>query len=187
MKPRLELEIRLGRLLDQTDVEGIVFPTNSDLMLIGDLGAEILRSGGIQIEREARQRGPIGAGEATHSTAGELPFRCIILAAVVGPGFEGIGTERQAGTFTSGKRISEATLNALDQAHILGLESVAMPPIGVAEAAFPVEQSAEIMLGEIQAFAAANPEAPLRRVVIACPDRQSFAVFDRGPLRRLAS
>jgi len=187
MKSRLEFEIRQGNLLDQTDVEAVVVPTNTDLMLTGELGGQIVKQSGRKLDGDAQRHGPIALGEATHLEAAGLPFRYLILAAIIGLRQEDLTREQQAGTFTSGRTISEATLNALDQAHILGLATVAMPPIGVAEADFPVEQCADIMLGEIRAFAAVNPEAPLRRIVIACPTDRAFFAFNWKTIERLAS
>jgi len=84
MKSRLELEIRLGNLLEQTDVDAIVIPTNTDLMLTGELGGALLERGGPDLDAEAHGRGPIALGEATHLQNATLPFRYIILAAVTG-------------------------------------------------------------------------------------------------------
>ena len=187
MKPRLELEIRLGNLLEQTDVDAIVIPTNTDLMLTGTLGGAVMERGGRGLDAEAERRGPIAMGEATHLQTATLPFRYVILAAVTGMHTPDMVREQQEGTFTSGRTISEATLNSLDQAHIVGIESVAMPPIGVAQADFPLDQCADIMLGEIRAFAAANPQATLRRVVIVCPDQQAFSIFNHRTIERMAS
>lgn len=187
MKSRLLIEIRMGELLAQTDVQAIVNPTNDYLMLTGSLGHAIREGGGAAVETEAQSKGPIELGEATHTGAGTLPFRHVIHAAIIGLREQDLQRERQQGTLTSGRTISEATLNALDQAHILNLESVAMPPIGYIDCAFPLEQCSDIMLGEIQAFAAANPEATLQRVVIVCPDRKSFEVFNRKTTLTMAS
>lgn len=187
MKSHLECEIRLGNLLEQDDVEAIMFPTNTDLMLIGALGGAILLRGGREVEYEAQERGPIALGEATHTTAGSLPFRYIIHAAIIGTREDDTRREQQAGTFTSGSTIGEATLNTLDQAHILGIESIALPPVGVREADFPLNQCAGIMLESVRAFTAANPDAVLRRIVLACPDQQSFITFNRLTIERMAS
>lgn len=187
MKPQLELEIRRGSLLDQADVAAMVIPTNTDLMLIGNFGKALVERYGRAIDQEAQRRGPIALGEATHIRSSEVPSRYLILAAIIGLEQPDLVREHQAGTFTAGRTISEATLNALDQAHILSLESIAMPPIGVDEADFPVDQCADIMLGEIRAFASSNPEAPLQRVVIACPDDGAFRAFNSKTIERLAS
>ncbi|HZU21666.1 MAG TPA: macro domain-containing protein, partial [Terriglobales bacterium] len=119
MKSHLVLEIRPGALLDQADVQAIVVPTNTELMLTGTLGGELKAQAGAAIDAEAQRRGPIALGEATHLQTPALPFRYIILAAVVGLRPDDLNREQQAGTFTAGRTISEATLNALDQAHII--------------------------------------------------------------------
>jgi O-acetyl-ADP-ribose deacetylase (regulator of RNase III) len=162
MKSRLELEIRLGNLLEQTDVDAIVIPTNTDLMLTGELGGALTERGGPDLDAEAQRRGPIALGEATHLQNATLPFRYIILAAVTGMHPQDLVREQQAGTFTSGRTISEATLNSLDQAHIVGIESLAMPPIGVARADFRVDQCADIMLTEIRACHKSTGQVALR-------------------------
>lgn len=187
MKPRLELEIRQGNLIDQNDVDAIVLPTNTDLMLTGELAGQLMQHYGRALDNQAQRRGPISLGEATHIQLSEVPPRYLILAAIIGLEQPDLMREQQAGTFTSGRTISEATLNSLDQAHILSLESLAMPPIGVGEADFPLDQCADIVLGEIRAFAASNADAPLQRVVIACPDDRSFSAFNSKTIERLAS
>jgi O-acetyl-ADP-ribose deacetylase (regulator of RNase III) len=187
MKPHLELEIRQGSLLDQTDVEAIVVPTNTDLMLTGELAGQLMRRYGRDLDKQAQRRGPIALGEATHFQLADCPIHYLILAAVIGLEQQDLTREQQAGTFTSGRTISEATLNSLDQAHILALQSIALPPIGVLEADFPLDECADVMLGEVRAFAASNPDAPLQRVVIACPNQEAFVAFHWKTIERIAS
>jgi O-acetyl-ADP-ribose deacetylase (regulator of RNase III) len=156
-------------------------------MMTGELASAILQRGGRELDDLAQRRGPVSLGEATHTIAGNLPFRYIIHAAIIGLHAPDTVREKQSGTFTSGRILSEATLNSLDQAHILAVESLGIPPLGVEKADFPLDQCADIMLGEVHAFAAANPEATLHRVVIVCPDENSFAVFHNKTIQRKAS
>ena len=187
MESKLRIEIRLGNLTDQNDVEAIVNPTNDYLMLNGTTGGEIRKRGGDAIDTEAQSKGQIALGEAVHTSAGKLPFRHIIHAAVIGLRQEDLQVKKHAGSATSGEIIGAATLNALDLANFLGLESVAFPPLGVADADYPAVNCADVMLGQIRAYASNNPESSLKRVIIVAPDRETFQTFDRKTIQQMAS
>jgi O-acetyl-ADP-ribose deacetylase (regulator of RNase III) len=187
MESKLRIEIRLGDLTEQNDVDAIVNPTNDYLMLSGTIGGAIRKRGGDAIDREAQSKGQIALGEAVHTSAGKLPFRHIIHAAVIGLRPEDLQVKKRPGSATSGDIIGAATLNALDLANFLGLMSIAFPPLGVADADFPPLQCADVMLNQIRAFGSAHPDGSLKRVVIVAPDQATFQMFNGKTIQQMAS
>ena len=187
MESKLRIEIRSGDLTEQNDVDAIVNPTNDYLMLNGTIGGLIRKRGGDAIDSEAQSKGQIALGEAVHTSAGKLPFRHIIHAAVIGLRQEDLQVKKHSGSATSGDIVGAATLNALDLANLLGLEGVAFPPLGVADADYPAVNCADVMLGQIRAFAGVKPQSSLRRVIIVAPDEESFQVFNRKTIQQMAS
>jgi O-acetyl-ADP-ribose deacetylase (regulator of RNase III) len=177
MQARLQIEIRYGKLLRQTDVQAIVIPSNDYLMLTGRFGGEVRRQGGEQLDGEAQRLGPVGLGDVVSTSAGLLPFRCILHAAIYGLAQDDLRRPKQKGTFTEGEVIAAATLNALNLAQIHKLVSIALPPLGVEESDFPADQCADIMLGHIHDFAQTNADSPLRQVVIVVADEATYRIF----------
>jgi O-acetyl-ADP-ribose deacetylase (regulator of RNase III) len=183
----LQLELRSGDLLQQFDVDAIVLPASDYLLLGGRLGGEVRRRGGEEIDREAQRLGPVGLGDAVATTAGRLPFRCIIHAAVYGLAQDDLRRPKQKGTFTEGEVIAGATLNALSLAQLHRLHSIAMPPLGVEAADFPADQVADIMLGHIHEFAKANPESSLEKIVIVASDQPTYRIFQEKMIQSRAA
>jgi O-acetyl-ADP-ribose deacetylase (regulator of RNase III) len=187
MKSRMEVEVRLGQLTDQTDVEAIVNPTNDYLMLTGTYGNAIRRLAGEAVDREAQAKGQVLLGEAVATSAGALPFKCIIHAAIIGLRQEDVQVKLEEGSNTNAKVIGAAVLNALEVANARGIETLAMPPIGVEDAGFPLQLDVDILLSEISAYATNKPEASLKRVVIVTPTQEAYVAFRNALIKTMAS
>lgn len=187
MKPTLNIELRLGDLTGQRDLDAIVYPTTDQLTLIGRLGSIIRDKGGEQLDLDAQKKGPIKVGEAISTGAGSLPNLYLIHTAIIGTVAYAQSLPTEHGTETSGPAIGAAVLNSLTEAERLGLDSVGFPPVGVDLAGFPVRQCADVMLDQISTYAATHVGGPLRRVVIVCATEDEFREFDRRTTQRLAS
>ncbi|HIB66576.1 MAG TPA: hypothetical protein EYO33_16035 [Phycisphaerales bacterium] len=85
------LEVRLGALIEQTDLDAVVVPTNKQLSLGwgSHIAEAVLQQGGQDIEQEALEavkiQYPRGCplGGAVLTGAGKLPFKHLIHAAVL--------------------------------------------------------------------------------------------------------
>ena len=147
----MELEVVEGDIA-QLDVDAIANAANDRLWMGAGVAGAIKRAGGEEIEREAVAKGPIAIGDAVATSAGRLPAKHVIHAAVMGQDL-----------VTSADAIRRATGRTLEVAEELGAESLALPAFGTGIGGFPLEECARIMVGETRAF---EPLA-LRRVVFA--------------------
>src|SRR3954469_1485488 len=84
MAPRLEVQ---QADVTSLEVDAIANAANTQLLHGGGVAAVIARAGGPELERESREKAPIGLGEAVETTAGDMPSRWVIHAAtMVDPG-----------------------------------------------------------------------------------------------------
>jgi O-acetyl-ADP-ribose deacetylase len=183
----LSVEIRLGDITAQPDMDAIVNPTNDQLLLLGAVGGAIRRAGGEQLDADAQAKGPVEPGEVVATGAGTLPNLYVLHAAILGTRAETMHIPHEHGSATNGEIIGAAVLNALQRAEQLGLRSIAFPPMGVELASYPLEHCVNVMLDQITGYASVHSESLLRRVVIVCTSQAEFAAFNRRVIGRLAS
>jgi O-acetyl-ADP-ribose deacetylase (regulator of RNase III) len=133
------------------DVDAIANAANTELMHGGGVAGAIARAGGTDVQRESREKAPIGLGEAVETTAGEMPCRWVIHAATM-----------ELGGPTSAEIIDRATRSTLAKAEDLGARSLALVAFGTGVGGFPLDDAARIM-----AAAAREHEGGLERIVFA--------------------
>ena len=146
------------------DVDAIANAANTRLLHGGGVAAAIARAAGPELERESRERAPIGLGEAVETTGGELPARWVIHAATM-----------ELGGPTSADIIRRATTATLERADALGARSLALVAFGTGVGGFPLEQAAQIEVDEVRRHLATGSR--LERVVFAVrgePARRAF-------------
>ncbi|MCD6303884.1 MAG: macro domain-containing protein [Planctomycetes bacterium] len=120
------------------EVDAIVNAANNDLQLGGGLAGAIRRAGGPSIQAECDRHGPVRVGEAAITGAGELPARYVIHQASM-----------RLGGRTTADSLRNSTRAVLRLAEENGVRSLAFPATGTGIAGFPLDQCAEIMLGEV--------------------------------------
>jgi O-acetyl-ADP-ribose deacetylase (regulator of RNase III) len=133
------------------EVDAIANAANTELLHGGGVALAIARAGGEQLERESRERAPIGLGEAVETSAGPMPCRWVIHAATM-----------ELGGPTSAEVIDRATRATLDKAEELGARSLGLVAFGAGVGRFPLDEVARIMVG-----AAREHSGGLERVVFA--------------------
>ena len=138
--------------ITKLEVDAIANAANSQLLHGGGVAAAIARAGGPELERESRERAPVALGEATETTAGDMPARWVIHAATM---------EEPAGR-TSADVVERATRATLARAEELGARSVGLVAFGTGVGGFPVEEAARIMVG-----VARSHEGRIERIVFA--------------------
>jgi O-acetyl-ADP-ribose deacetylase len=146
-----EIEVRQADVT-ALDVDAVANAANTELRHGGGVAAAIARAAGPELERESRERAPIGLGEAVETTAGELPARWVIHAATM-----------ELGGPTSGAIIERATEATLARADELGCRSLALVAFGTGVGGFPFDEAARIMVGAVRRHAGGS----LERVVFA--------------------
>jgi O-acetyl-ADP-ribose deacetylase (regulator of RNase III) len=132
-----KIEFLKGDITDMA-VDAIVNAANTDLKLGSGVAGAIRRKGGARIQEACDEVGRIRLGEAAVTTAGNLKAFYVIHAASM-----------ELGGQTTAETLRLATRNALLRAEEKAIKSIAFPAVGTGAAGFPVEQCAEIMLGEV--------------------------------------
>jgi O-acetyl-ADP-ribose deacetylase (regulator of RNase III) len=134
------------------DVDAVANAANTELLHGGGVAGAIARAAGPELERESRERAPIGLGEAVETTAGELPCRWVIHAATM-----------DLGGPTSAEIIERATRSTLARAEELGCRSLALVAFGTGVGGFPLDEAARIMVEAVRR----HGDGSLERVVFA--------------------
>ena len=125
--------------ITQLEVDAIANAANTRLMHGGGVAGAIARAGGPEIERESRQRAPVGLGEAVETGGGDMPCRWVIHAATM-----------ELGGPTSAEIIRRATASTLRRADELGARSLALVAFGTGVGGFPLEEAARIEVEEVR-------------------------------------
>ncbi|MDH3891099.1 MAG: macro domain-containing protein [candidate division Zixibacteria bacterium] len=150
--------------ITQVDVDAIVNAANNELWMGAGVAGAIKSTGGEIIEREAMAKGPIMPGEAVFTTAGKLPHKAVIHAAVMGQDLR-----------TTDKLIRQATIATLNTAENLKLSSLALPAFGTGVGGFPMKACAYIMTRAVNGY---QPLAKhLERVLFCLFDEYAFQTF----------
>ncbi|MEA2071511.1 MAG: macro domain-containing protein [Asgard group archaeon] len=121
--------------------DALVNAANNKLWMGSGVAGALKRVGGVIIEQEAVEKGPIGHGEAVATTAGKLHAEHVIHAAAM----------RSDGFITS-ESVHKSIKNSLNIAEKLELESIAFPALGTGVAGFPMKEFATIFFEVYQKF-----------------------------------
>ena len=154
------------------EVDAIVNAANSTLAMATGVASALKRKGGLIIEEEALQQGPVGVGEAVLTTGGNLAAIHVIHAAAMGPDFK-----------TDGDTIGRTTRAVLALADKHRITSIAMPALGTGVGRVTPQASAEAMLNEVVAHLKKGG-SPLRRVVFVLYQDDAYKAFN-DTLKRL--
>jgi O-acetyl-ADP-ribose deacetylase len=127
--------------ITQAEVEAIVNAANNKLWMGSGVAGAIKAAGGVSIEEQAMEKGPIIPGQAVATGAGSLRYTYIIHAAVMGQDLR-----------TSDKLIRMATLSSLNLAEKLNVKSIAFPAFGTGVGNFPMTACAYNMLLAVKGF-----------------------------------
>lgn len=147
----IEIEV-LQADVTKLDVDAIANAANTQLRHAGGVAAAIARAGGPDLQRESKEKAPIGLGDAVATTAGDMPAGHVIHAATM-----------ELGGPTSAEIIERATCSTLTVADELGCRSLALVAFGTGVGGFPLERAAELMVGAVRR----HQPRTLTRVVFA--------------------
>jgi len=124
--------------ITKQEVDAIVNPANSRLIMGGGVAGAIKRVGGEEIEDEAVKHAPVPVGEAVATGAGKLKAKYVIHATTM---------ERPA--MSIGKRnVSLSVKGALKCAEGLEIRSIAFPGMGTGVGGLSLEEAARTMVNE---------------------------------------
>lgn len=128
--------------ITELDVECIVNPANSELILGGGVAGAIRKKGGEQIQIECNKIGHCEVGNAVITTGGNLKAKYIIHA--VGPRYN---IDKQPES-----KLYSAVYNALQLANKHNISSIALPAISTGIFGYPIKEAAKIILTSILEF-----------------------------------
>jgi len=126
--------------ITRLEVDAIVNPANSQLIMGGGVAGAILKAGGDQIQKEALRKAPIPIGKAVATTAGKLKAKYVIHAP----------TMTRPAMPTNKENARLATRGALDCAEKLGIRSMAFPGLGTGVGGLNPQEAAKVMVEEIK-------------------------------------
>lgn len=125
--------------ITRLEVDAIVNPANSMMIMGGGVAGAILRAGGKEIQEQALKRAPVPVGKAVATEAGKLKTTYVIHAPTM---------ERPA--MQIGKQNVELAVKAaLQCAQSLGVKSLAFPGMGTGVGGFDIDEAAKIMVNEV--------------------------------------
>ena len=157
--------------ITEMEVDAIVNAANNDLLLGAGVAGAIARKGGESIQKECIAIGSIPVGFAAITRAGNLKARYVIHAASMGLG----------GVRTTAKTLQTSTAHSLRLAAERDLKTIAFPAVGTGVSGFPMQQCAEIMLGEAAEHLSQDTSLDtIYFVLFDEPSREVFATaFDK--------
>jgi O-acetyl-ADP-ribose deacetylase (regulator of RNase III) len=159
----IELQVVEGDITS-LEVDAIANAANNRLWMGSGVAGAIKRAGGVEIEHEAVEQGPIEVGDAVATGAGRLAARWVIHGAVMGQDLR-----------TDATLVRRTTENVLRVADELGAKSVALPAFGTGVGGFPLDECATIMVEAVRAY---EPSS-LERVVFAVFGADAKRAFER--------
>jgi O-acetyl-ADP-ribose deacetylase (regulator of RNase III) len=164
-----KLEIVAGDLTEE-QVDVIVNAANQWLEHGAGVARIIVQRGGESIQSESYKwvsnHGHITHEHPAYTNAGGLPCRYVIHA--VGPVW-GEGQEYE--------KLQITILGVLNLASLLGVKTLAIPPISTGIYGFPKERAASVFFETIHEFWMKNPESTLRCVRLTIIDEPTVAAF----------
>jgi O-acetyl-ADP-ribose deacetylase (regulator of RNase III) len=125
--------------ITKLEVDAIVNPANSQLIMGGGVAGAILRTGGNEIQKQALKKAPVPIGKAVATTAGKLKAKHIIHAPTM-------TRPAMAATLEDIKAATKAALECAKQAHI---NSLAFPGLGTGVGGLNPQDASNAMAQEI--------------------------------------
>lgn len=159
----IEIDIWQGDIAD-LEVDAIVVPANESLFMTSGVAAGVKRRAGDSVEREAVNQGPVSAGRVVVTAGGSLAAPWVMHAVAVGHDLRADAVQLEA-----------AVYSALDAAGAMGLQRLALAPLGTERGVFPPADAARLMLQAI-AGRSGRPGAPTS-IVIAVGSAADAAAY----------
>jgi O-acetyl-ADP-ribose deacetylase (regulator of RNase III) len=167
------IAVERGDITD-CEVDAIVNAANTTFAMGAGVAGTIKRKGGIIVEEEAMQQGPVEVGTAVLTTGGNLIATHVIHAAVMGTDLA-----------TDGETIAATTRSVLALANKHRLVSIAFPALGTGVGRVPPPVSADAMLEAVVAHLTAG-NTTVKRVVFVISQDDAYKAFS-DTLKRLGA
>ncbi|MDP8212409.1 MAG: macro domain-containing protein [Candidatus Zapsychrus exili] len=153
--------------ITELNVDAIVNAANNKLVMGGGVAGVIRKKGGVEIEQEAVEKGPIEIGESVYTSAGVLKTKYVIHAATMGMDFK-----------TDQDKVRASAASALRCANELKINSIAFVALGCGTGYFPLVGAAKIMTQEVLKFLR-NNDTVIKEIIFCLFDDKVFDVFNK--------
>ncbi|MCR5536969.1 MAG: O-acetyl-ADP-ribose deacetylase [Succinivibrio sp.] len=161
------IELVLGDLTADHQVEAIVNAANSTLLGGGGVDGAIHRAAGPQLLAECRTLGGCATGEAKLTSAYRLP--CSYVIHTVGPIWHG-GEAQEA------QLLKSCYEHSLRLAKVHGIRSLAFPSISTGVYGYPVSLAAPVALKTVSAYLASHPQ-DFERILWVLFDENTYNAY----------
>ncbi|RLG85987.1 MAG: macro domain-containing protein [Thermoprotei archaeon] len=151
--------------ITKLEIESIVNPANSLMIMGGGVARAIKRAGGEEIEKEAMEQAPVPIGEAIVTKAGRLRVKYVIHA----PTMEGPAMR------TNTDKVRVATKAALRKANECGISEVAFPGMGTGIGGLDPEIAADTMVLAIKEHIDSGTN--VRRIILVALQKDLGTAF----------
>ena len=159
------LELAEGDITVQT-TDAIVNPSNPKLLFGIGVGGHILRRGGGQIESDAAEKAPIEPGAAVSTKGGTLKAKYVIHTAV-----------SDMKLTADLEVVRKATRSVLEEADKLKIASVSFPSFGTGVIGIPYNDSAEVMISEIEKYLKEKTDTSLQHVRLVLYGQEAYQAY----------
>ncbi|CAF4499155.1 unnamed protein product [Rotaria socialis] len=168
--------VKKGDITKATNVDAIVNAANGQLYHAGGIDKVIADAAGPALDQECKQLIakndglPIAPGKAVKTTAGNLPFKCVIHA--IGPQYTNGNQQERPLLFFS-------VLSSLRLAEDEGYRSIALPAISSHTYGFPLADCTNIIVRAVKQFFADYPQSKIKKVILLDMDDAACNSFAR--------
>jgi O-acetyl-ADP-ribose deacetylase (regulator of RNase III) len=156
--------------ITKLEVDAIVNPANSQLIMGGGVAGAILRAGGREIQEEAFKKAPIQVGQAVVTTAGKLKAKYVIHAP----------TMTRPAMATSLNNVKAATEAALRCARQAGAQSLAFPGLGTGVGGLDLQAAASVMVETVKK--AIETDTLIKSIIFVGYNSDMIRAFQKGLL-----
>ena len=160
----LEVELIVGDITE-VDAEAIVNPANTLMIMGGGVAKAIKIKGGVEIEREARNKAPVPIGKAISTSAGRLKAKYVIHAPTV----------LYPGSKSSMENVEKAVIAALNEAERLGVREIAFPSMGTGVGGLKYSEAAKSMFKAIKDYS--KKLMNIRKVIVVLRSIEAYNEF----------
>ncbi len=157
--------------ITKSEVDAIVNPANSQLIMGGGVAGAILRAGGQQIQEQAFKKAPVQIGHAVATTAGKLKAKYVIHAPTM-------TRPAMATSLDNVKAATEAALRCAQRTHA---QSLAFPGLGTGVGGLSPQEAANAMIETMKK--AIETDTTIKRIILVGYNSDMAKAFEKALLR----
>ncbi|MFH1282431.1 MAG: macro domain-containing protein [bacterium] len=147
-------------------VDAIVSPDSADFFMSKGPARAIYKISGVHVRKELTIDRPVKVGDVVVTSAGNLPAKNIIHAAIMEPDAQELNHQS----------VSKAINNSFIEAEKQKFESIGLPVFSISTSLFPYEVCAKLMISDIFSYFTTK-ESSIKLVTIAVYEEEAYNIF----------